>query len=50
MAGELILIEDNARSRKLARDVLQFKGYQTVAPGALAVTVFVTVRSVLSGF
>jgi two-component system, cell cycle response regulator DivK len=31
MAGELILIvEDNARSRKLARDVLQFKGYQTV--------------------
>ncbi len=31
MAGELILIvEDNARSRKLARDVLQYKGYQTV--------------------
>ncbi len=31
MSGELILIvEDNARSRKLARDVLQFKGYQTV--------------------
>ena len=31
MAGELILIvEDNERSRKLARDVLQFKGYQTV--------------------
>ena len=31
MAGELILIvEDNARSRKLARDVLQFKGYQTI--------------------
>jgi two-component system, cell cycle response regulator DivK len=31
VAGELILIvEDNARSRKLARDVLQYKGYQTV--------------------
>jgi two-component system, cell cycle response regulator DivK len=31
MAGELILIvEDNPRSRKLARDVLQYKGYQTV--------------------
>ena len=31
MAGELILIvEDNARSRKLARDVLEFKGYYTV--------------------
>ena len=31
MAGELILIvDDNARSRKLARDGLQCKGYQTV--------------------
>ncbi len=31
MAGELILIiEDNETNRKLARDVLQFKGYQTV--------------------
>ena len=31
MAGELILIiEDNEKNRKLARDVLQFKGYQTV--------------------
>jgi two-component system cell cycle response regulator DivK len=31
MAGELILIvEDNERNRKLARDVLQFKGYRTI--------------------
>ena len=31
MAGELILIvEDNEKNRKLLRDVLQFKGYQTV--------------------
>lgn len=31
MAGELILIvEDNEKNRKLVRDVLQFKGYQTV--------------------
>jgi len=31
MPGELILIvEDNERNRKLVRDVLQFKGYQTV--------------------
>jgi two-component system cell cycle response regulator DivK len=31
MAGELILIvEDNERNRKLARDVLQFKGYRTL--------------------
>jgi len=31
MAGELILIvEDNDKNRKLARDVLQAKGYQTV--------------------
>ena len=31
MAGELILIvEDNERNRKLVRDVLQVKGYQTV--------------------
>ena len=31
MAGELILIvEDNEKNRKLMRDVLQFKGYQTV--------------------
>lgn len=31
MAGELILIvEDDANSRKLARDVLQAKGYQTL--------------------
>ena len=30
MAGELILIiEDNEKNRKLARDVLQVKGYQT---------------------
>lgn len=29
--GELILIvEDNEKNRKLVRDVLQFKGYQTV--------------------
>ncbi len=36
MAGELILIvEDNEKNRKLARDVLQFKGYRTVeAPTA----------------
>ncbi|HSE92381.1 MAG TPA: response regulator, partial [Methylomirabilota bacterium] len=31
MANELILIvEDNAKNRKLVRDVLQFKGYQTL--------------------
>jgi two-component system, cell cycle response regulator DivK len=31
MAGELILIvEDNDKNRKLVRDVLQVKGYQTV--------------------
>jgi two-component system cell cycle response regulator DivK len=31
MAGELILIvEDNEKNRKLMRDVLQFKGYQTM--------------------
>ena len=31
MPGELILIvEDNEKNRKLVRDVLQFKGYQTV--------------------
>jgi two-component system cell cycle response regulator DivK len=31
MPGELILIvEDNERNRKLVRDVLQFKGYQTI--------------------
>jgi two-component system cell cycle response regulator DivK len=31
VAGELILIvEDNERNRKLARDVLQFKGYRTI--------------------
>jgi two-component system cell cycle response regulator DivK len=31
MAGELILIvEDNEKNLKLARDVLQFKGYRTL--------------------
>jgi len=31
MAGELILIiEDNEKNRKLARDVLQVKGYKTL--------------------
>ena len=31
MAGELILIvEDNEKNRKLIRDVLQVKGYQTL--------------------
>ena len=31
MAGELILIvEDNEKNRKLVREVLQLKGYQTV--------------------
>jgi two-component system cell cycle response regulator DivK len=31
MANELVLIvEDNDKNRKLARDVLQFQGYQTV--------------------
>lgn len=31
MANELILIiEDNEKNRKLVRDVLQFKGYQTL--------------------
>src|SRR5258705_1659618 len=31
MAGEVILIvEDNEKNRRLVRDVLQFKGYQTI--------------------
>ena len=31
MAGELILIvEDNEKNRRLVRDVLQYKGYQTI--------------------
>jgi two-component system, cell cycle response regulator DivK len=31
MAGELVLIiEDNEKNRKLARDVLQVKGYKTI--------------------
>jgi two-component system cell cycle response regulator DivK len=31
MAGELVLIvEDNEKNRRLVRDVLQFKGYQTI--------------------
>ncbi len=31
MANELILIvEDNEKNRKLVRDILQFKGYQTL--------------------
>ena len=31
MANELILIiEDNEKNRRLARDVLQFKGYRTI--------------------
>ena len=31
MAGELILIiEDNEKNHRLVRDVLQFKGYQTI--------------------
>ena len=31
MANELILIvEDNERNRKLVRDLLQFRGYQTI--------------------
>src|SRR5262249_6828139 len=31
MAGELILIvKDNEKNRRLVRDVLQFKGYQTI--------------------
>ena len=31
MANELILIvEDNDKNRKLVRDALQFKGYQTI--------------------
>lgn len=34
MAGELILIvEDNEKNLKLARDILQFKGYQTLEAG-----------------
>ena len=31
MAGELILIvEDNEKNRRLIRDVIQFKGYETI--------------------
>ncbi len=34
MAGELVLIvEDNEKNLKLARDVLQFNGYQTIEAG-----------------
>ena len=34
MAGELILIvEDNEKNLKLARDVLQFKGFRTLEAG-----------------
>src|SRR5688500_2966852 len=34
MAGELILIvEDNERNMKLARDILQVKGYRTLEAG-----------------
>ena len=34
MAGELILIvEDNEKNMKLARDVLQFKGFRTLEAG-----------------
>ena len=34
MANELILIvEDNEKNLKLVRDVLQFKGYQTIEAG-----------------
>ena len=34
MSGELVLIvEDNERNLKLARDVLQFKGFRTVEAG-----------------
>jgi len=34
MANELILIvEDNDKNLKLVRDVLQFKGYQTIEAG-----------------
>jgi two-component system, cell cycle response regulator DivK len=37
MAGELILIvEDNEKNLKLARDVLQFKGYRTLEAGTAA--------------
>ena len=35
MAGELILIvEDNDKNLKLARDLLQFKGYRTLEAGS----------------
>ena len=34
MAGELILIvEDNEKNLKLARDILQFRGYRTIEAG-----------------
>jgi len=34
MANELILIvEDNEKNLKLVRDVLQYKGYQTIEAG-----------------
>ena len=37
MPGELILIvEDNERNRKLARDVLQFKGFRTLEAATAA--------------
>src|SRR5438270_450098 len=37
MAGELILIvEDNEKNLKLARDVLQFKGFRTLEAGTAA--------------
>ena len=37
MAGELILIvEDNEKNLKLARDVLQFRGFRTLEAGTAA--------------
>src|SRR4029079_8007781 len=47
MAGELILIvEDNEKNLKLARDVLQFKGYRTLEAGTAAEAIELAIAQV----
>jgi two-component system, cell cycle response regulator DivK len=48
MAGELILIvEDNEKSLKLARDVLQFKGYRTLEARTAAEAIALAIAHLL---
>ena len=47
MVGELILIvEDNVKNLKLARDLLQFQGYRTLEAGTAAAAVEAAQRHV----